>query len=91
MARFVDFVQSNVGDIFLKKVKKSILPDTYMKMTFDNFRSLYDKDNDLIDDGAFPGTIEKYSDLENATDQYYGELPVKNFSPLTSPFVEYNE
>ncbi|EQC44334.1 hypothetical protein [Bacteriovorax sp. Seq25_V] len=89
-ARFTDFVNENAQNIFLKKVKKTVLPDTYMKDTFSNFLLAFDRDHDLVADIAIPGTVEKYDDLGNADDQYYDELPVKDFNPLTSSFGEKN-
>lgn len=88
MARFINFVHENFAQIFLKKVKNHILPDSYMKDTFSNFRLAFDKNNDLVSDSAISGTIEKFDDLDNADDQFYGSLPVKDFNVMTSPFGE---
>lgn len=86
MARFINFLHENVGNIFMKKVKNQILPDSYMKDSFSNFRLAFDKNNDLVSDSAIPGTVEKFDDLGNSGDQYFGTIPEKDFNPLTSGF-----
>ena len=91
MAKFAEFLRISGKNIFMKKVKKTVLPDTYMQNAFSDFKSAFDKDNDLVSDMALPGTIEKYDVLGNGDDQYYGELPVENFNPLTSPFGTNNK
>lgn len=91
MARFAEFFRRSNKEIFMKKVKNTILPDTYMQNAFTDFKSAFDKDHDLVSDMAIPGTVEKYDALENGDDQFYGELPVEDFNPLTSPFGTSNK
>jgi len=91
MARFTEFLRTSGKKIFLKKVKKTVLPDTYMQNAFSDFKSAFDKNNDLVSDMAIPGTVEKYDVLGNGDDQFYGELPVEDFNPLTSPFGTNNK
>jgi hypothetical protein len=91
MARFTEFLRTSGKQIFLKKVKKTVLPDTYMQNAFSDFKSAFDKNNDLVSDMAIPGTVEKYDVLGNGDDQFYGELPVEDFNPLTSPFGTNNK
>lgn len=91
MARFTNFLHENVGNIFMKKVKNQILPDTYMRDTFSNFRLAFDKNHDLVSDSAITGTVEKFDDLKNGDDQYYGTIPEKDFNVLTSGFGTKNK
>ncbi len=86
MARFLEFLHTNHKKIFLKKVKKTQTPSSYISDAYRNFKEQFIPQKNNVFDGQLPGTIELYNALHNGGDQYYGELPVTDFKVFSSPW-----
>ncbi len=86
MANFIEFLHNNHKSIFLKKVKRTLSPSHYLSGAYEGFKDNFTPRKNNVFDGELPGTIELYNAIHNGGDQYYGELPVRDFKVFSSPW-----
>lgn len=81
--KFTDFLAKASSSMFNIKERKNISPDTYMLDAYNTYKEAFDSNHDLIDDQAFPGTVEKYDPTGNGGDHNFSEesceLPKDNY------------